>query len=273
MMIPAGNTAKLVRVPDPANQDFRISSVCDRLKLTEPTPVIILAGAMGERAGKTLAGVCRAAVRSDAAIIDSGLGSGIEKFCLRKHLALMGVAPDKEVIYPRINPVGKKNNELTNGHTQFLLLGDCEDDEKWKDSKKRPKTFFWGDEAQVKLDLAKRLAAGRPKKNGPPPCKIVMVLVGDNALCHKEVEAALAMNIPTVILDGSPLASKCMNTEEVKPEEMSDEKKKKLTNTQKEKMAAEHEAVNNIIKKRVFRCPDSSEELAAIVHLLLTVTI
>ena len=34
--------------------------------------------------GKALAGVCRAAFRTDAFVIDSGVGSGIEKFCLRK---------------------------------------------------------------------------------------------------------------------------------------------------------------------------------------------
>lgn len=34
--------------------------------------------------GKALAGVCRAAFRTDAYILDSGVGSGIEKFCLRK---------------------------------------------------------------------------------------------------------------------------------------------------------------------------------------------
>ena len=46
MMIPAGNTAKLVRVKDPSDSNFRISEVCDKLKFTQPTPVIILAGAM-----------------------------------------------------------------------------------------------------------------------------------------------------------------------------------------------------------------------------------
>ena len=34
--------------------------------------------------GKALAGACRAAFRTDAFILDSGVGSGIEKFCLRK---------------------------------------------------------------------------------------------------------------------------------------------------------------------------------------------
>lgn len=80
--------------------------------------------------------------------------------------------------------------------------------------KKRRKEFYWSEEIQVKLDLAKRIAAGRPKKNGPPPCKVVMVVLGDNEICHKEVETALGMNIPIVILEGSPLSNMLMQREE-----------------------------------------------------------
>lgn len=68
--------------------------------------------------GKALAGACRAAFRTDAYIIDSGIGSGIEKFCLRKSkmttmtinyfnfldVHLLGVCPEAQVTYPRINP-------------------------------------------------------------------------------------------------------------------------------------------------------------------------
>jgi hypothetical protein len=66
--------------------------------------------------GKALAGICRAAFRTDAYVIDSGVGSGIEKFCLRKSkyitskikytidVNLVGVSPENEVTYPRINP-------------------------------------------------------------------------------------------------------------------------------------------------------------------------
>lgn len=36
MMIPAGKTSKLVRIPDPNAEDFRISQVCDRLKFVQP---------------------------------------------------------------------------------------------------------------------------------------------------------------------------------------------------------------------------------------------
>jgi len=66
MMIPAGRTAKLVRVPDPNSEDFRITEPLDKLKFVEPTPCIILAGAMSDRAGKVLAGVARAAFRAGA---------------------------------------------------------------------------------------------------------------------------------------------------------------------------------------------------------------
>lgn len=41
---------------------------------------------MTTRSGKTLAGIARAASRIDATILDSGVGSGIEKFCIRKKI-------------------------------------------------------------------------------------------------------------------------------------------------------------------------------------------
>jgi hypothetical protein len=62
---------------------------------------------------------------------------------------LIGVAPEKEIVFPRINPTQRHDNELTNGHTHFFLMGD--DDTK----------YDWGDETQAKFDLAKRIAAGR----------------------------------------------------------------------------------------------------------------
>ena len=50
MLIPAGKTSKLIRVSNPNDQDFRISEVCDKLKFIKAAPVIILAGAMTQRA-------------------------------------------------------------------------------------------------------------------------------------------------------------------------------------------------------------------------------
>ena len=40
--------AKLVRVPDPSKEEFRASAVADRLKFIDPTPVVVLAGAMNQ---------------------------------------------------------------------------------------------------------------------------------------------------------------------------------------------------------------------------------
>lgn len=151
MMIPAGKTSKLIRVPNPNHEDFRVTEPFDKLKFVEPTPVIILAGAMTERAGKVLAGVARAAFRAGACVIDSGIGSGIEKFCMRKSVPLVGVCPENEISYP-VNSSNKKENELTNGHTHFVLIGD--------DSKNK---YKWGDEAKLKAEVAKRIARGRNK--------------------------------------------------------------------------------------------------------------
>lgn len=50
MIIPAGKTAKLIRIKSPGDKDFRISEICDKLKFINATPVIVLAGAMTQRA-------------------------------------------------------------------------------------------------------------------------------------------------------------------------------------------------------------------------------
>ena len=52
------------------------------------------------------------------------------------------MCPEAQVTYPRINPAQRKDNELTNGHTHFFLIGD----EKHK--------MEWGDESKLKYDLA-----------------------------------------------------------------------------------------------------------------------
>lgn len=50
MIIPAGKTAKLIRISNPNDPDFRISELCDKLKLVKAAPSIILSGAMTQRA-------------------------------------------------------------------------------------------------------------------------------------------------------------------------------------------------------------------------------
>ena len=50
MLIPAGKTAKLVRIMNPDDPEFRVSEVCDKLKFIKAAPVVILVGAMTQRA-------------------------------------------------------------------------------------------------------------------------------------------------------------------------------------------------------------------------------
>ena len=61
-----------------------------------------------------MAGICRAAFNTGSFVIDSGLGTSIERFCLRKGVMLLGVSPEAEVDYPRLNPANRTTNELAN---------------------------------------------------------------------------------------------------------------------------------------------------------------
>jgi hypothetical protein len=41
---------------------------------------------------------------------------------------------------------------------------------------------------------------------GATPCKIVCVFIGDNPQCYNDVETALKLKIPVIVLEGSPLS-------------------------------------------------------------------
>jgi len=104
---------------------------------------LVLAGAKDSGRGKLLAGVSRAAFRSDAAILDSGMASGIETYCLRRGVKLIGVFPESQVVMPKINPTEKQPNELTNGHTHLFM--DCTEE-----------ASSWGTEAKLKYEIARK---------------------------------------------------------------------------------------------------------------------
>ena len=100
-----------------------------------------------------MAGICRGSFNTKAVIIDSGVRSNIEQFCIRRGVRLIGVSPEACIAYPKLSK--KQDNELANGHSHFFLIGN--EDKSVK--------FGWGEESGVKYDLAKRIAAGR-KKSG-----------------------------------------------------------------------------------------------------------
>ena len=117
----------------------------------------------------------RAAKRLDAVIVDSGIASGVEKFAMREGIHVVGVSPQAEVQFPKLNATSHPVNELTNGHTHFFLLGDDR------------RAMSWGEEANLKLQLAARIAKGRSKFTSARPCKVVGLFLGDNPQCDEEL--------------------------------------------------------------------------------------
>ena len=146
LIVPGGKNASLCLVNEPFNKNLRVSDIADHFKFIEPQQVIVLIGANTRRKVKLFAGISRAALNTRAIIIDSGLQTGIEKFCLRKNITLIGIAPENKIEYPKINPEEFSNSLLTNGHTHFILLG------------KDDKSLNWGQEAKFKVNFAERLA-------------------------------------------------------------------------------------------------------------------
>jgi hypothetical protein len=57
---------------------------------------------------------------------------------------LIGVAPESEILYPKVNPTERFENELSSGHTHFFLIGDKNNE------------YEWGDESQFKIQLAEK---------------------------------------------------------------------------------------------------------------------
>jgi len=77
----------------------------------------------------------------------------------------------------------------------------------------KSRKFKWGDESQLKFELAKRITIGRNaggfSNNSFPQQKIVVVVNGDNeASALKDIETALNMQLPIVVLEGSDLGNK-----------------------------------------------------------------
>ena len=103
-------------------KEVDLNEILKKFKFTEASPVVILSGAKANSRGKFFAGIARASFRTDAVIIDSGIEVGIEAFAMRKNIKLIGVAPEKLVKFPKINPTSKDPFELTNGHSHLFLL-------------------------------------------------------------------------------------------------------------------------------------------------------
>lgn len=173
LIVPSGKNARLCVIHDPSSKLLRPSEIADHYKYIEPTPVINLIGANTDKKGKLMAGLSRAAYNTRAIIIDSGVQTGLEIFCLRKNLTLIGIAPEAMIELPK--PLTDKFSKkmLTNGHTHFILLGNNEN------------RLKWGNEAKFKVNFIERLRLGRKGFNYN--CKTVGVLLGNISDCEDEI--------------------------------------------------------------------------------------
>eukprot|EP01017_Pseudomicrothorax_dubius_P048275 TRINITY_DN8761_c0_g1_i1.p1 TRINITY_DN8761_c0_g1~~TRINITY_DN8761_c0_g1_i1.p1 ORF type:complete len:436 (-),score=114.53 TRINITY_DN8761_c0_g1_i1:114-1421(-) len=246
MLFPGGKPAKLCKFLDPDAKNLNLTEVMTRFKLDESLPVIVLSGARNSNRGKFLAGIARAAFRTDAVIIDSGLFTGIEMFTMRKQVKLIGVAPEGEIQYPKINPTVREPNELSNGHTHLFLL--CNTDKR---------KYQWGDEAFLKYTIANAIATGKQSKRGTKPkCKIVYVILGDHAACDYDIYYAAKNQLPIIIVNGSSYSEKLISFMSKETEDINLE-------IDKEYLENSHSYIldNN-----------NSEEIASYLHFFLTYT-
>lgn len=121
-MFPGGKLAKLIKVHNVYKKNLPIGDMITKFKYVDAYPVVNIIGGIENGRGKFYAGIARAAFNTDAIIVTNGIAVGIEKFVLRRGVKMVGVAPEKEIKFPKINPTFVEKMELANGHTHLFLL-------------------------------------------------------------------------------------------------------------------------------------------------------
>ena len=245
LIVPGGKNASLCLVNEPFNKNLRVSDIADHFKFIEPQQVIVLIGANTKRKVKLFAGISRAALNTRAIILDSGLQTGIEKFCLRKNITLIGIAPENKIEYPKINPEEFSNTLLTNGHTHFILLG------------KDDKNLNWGQEAKFKVNFAERLANGR-KGAYQYKAKVVGVILGNIPNCVDECLMFMDKKWPLILIEDSDFSQFIKDSRYAPTEEDANKYGDKIA----------------LIGKysKLIEIDDDSENLAASIHICLTLS-
>jgi hypothetical protein len=184
-------------------------------------------------------------LNTKAVIIDSGLHTGLEKFCIRKNINLIGIAPETVVEYPRLNNEFS-NKMLTSGHSHFILF---------------PNLKSWGDETKFKISFAERIASGR--KSFPYKSKIVGVILGNIPNSEDEISLFIDKNLPLILMEDSNLTQSIKSVRNGEEDAIND-----VENSEN------NEFFNKISKySKIIEIDDDSENLASAVHLCLTISI
>ena len=243
LIIPNGRNAELCLINEPFNKNLNINDIVDHFNFYEPYPVINLIGANTKRKGKLVSGISRAAYNTQAIIIDSGIQNGIERFCLRKNLNFIGIAPENKIEYPKMNSYNFSNTMLTNGHSHFILLGN--DDKKLE----------WGNESKFKINFIERLIKGK-KSIFDYECKCVGVIFGNIPNCVDECLMFVKNNWPLIIIEDSEFSQMI---KEIRDNEVNGNKY--------------GEKIKTIGKYgKIIEIDDDSENLASAIHICLTVS-
>lgn len=174
LIIPGGKNARLCIIHNPLliynKMEFEIA---EHYKFLKPTPVVNLIGANTNNKGKIMAGISRAVKNTDSIVVDSGIHTGIEIFCLRKNITLIGVAPEYMIELPKPNSDNFSQKKLTNGHTHFIILGNNDN------------RINWGGEAKFKVGFIERILIGIKEHNYK--CKTVGIVLGNIENCIDEI--------------------------------------------------------------------------------------
>lgn len=125
-IFPAGILAKLVKLEKMIDMtDTHLETILfDKFGFNDPAPVLICVGGRNTGRGNFTIGMARAAFRSDAVIVDSGVSTGMEGYCIREKVTLVGVFPGEAAQNPKIKPKNIEVNELANGHTHMFKITD-----------------------------------------------------------------------------------------------------------------------------------------------------
>lgn len=177
----------------PSQGNVNISSIVDALAIPLPHSLILLMG--GAQFSLALYkklmdlfinGIARAAISTDAAIIDGGTQAGIMKLIglamahQDRRSRLLGVAPSQQVTYPG-KPANKglsDNVPLDPNHACFVLV----------------KSAQWGDETRMMYQLADYLSRN---------CPSLAVLINGGAIARRETLYNVRQRRPIVVIEGS----------------------------------------------------------------------
>ena len=239
LIVPGGKNAHLCFLNDPNAKNLRVTEVADHYHFYEPVPVIVLIGANTNQKIKLFAGISRAALNCRAIIIDSGVESGIEKFCLRKNIDLIGIAPESQIDYPKADNNEFSESLLTNGHSYFILL--------------RGDKIKWGDEAKFKISLADRLSNGR-KNAFPYKAKVVGIICGNLPNSINECKLFMEKQWPLILMENSDFSKKIKDAKDSEEENNDDD----------------YSLIGKY--KKLMEIDDDSENLAASIHIALTLS-